>query len=177
MKPGSPSCAIGCTTPSPRLSARPVHPFSVNCEFDRQRGQFVVHAGARAGACALVTCAALAVGTFAYVRSALCGGPAVAAAATLPAERVTTTTTPKLPRMAATEPVVARPAKSSNSSFAKAAAPRPAPKPVAVKIDDPPASAAESPKHHEPAPTTEAVVKTPHAKKKKSTSKSEGQRA
>jgi hypothetical protein len=64
---------------------RPVHQFSLCCAFNRQRGQVIVLAGARAGACAVVTAAALALGTFGYVRSALFGGgPRPAAAAIMP---------------------------------------------------------------------------------------------
>jgi hypothetical protein len=85
------------TASTPRFSTRPVHPFSLSCEFDRQRGQFVVHAGARAGACAVVAAAVLALGAFGFVRSALFnGGPTSAAAAVTPplASIATTTITP-----------------------------------------------------------------------------------
>jgi hypothetical protein len=87
------------TTPAtasiPRFSARPVHPFSLSCGFDRQRGQFVVHAGARAGACAVVAAAVLAIGTFGFVKSALFGGgpkSAVAAVSPPPLASIATTT-------------------------------------------------------------------------------------
>jgi hypothetical protein len=150
----------------------------VNCAFDRQRGEFIVKAGARAGACAIVTCAALAIGAFGYVRSAVFGGPGQAAAATLPADNVVTTTTPKRSLFETTQPVAAKPACRTGKSFAKTSGPKPAAKRVAVNAavdDDAPASAAESPKHHEPAPTTAAAVKSSHGRKK-SNAKSEGQR-
>jgi hypothetical protein len=79
------TAAAATTAAIPRFSTRPVHPFSLSCAFDRQRGQFIVQAGARAGACAVVTAAVLALGTFSFVRSTLLrGGPSTASAAVTP---------------------------------------------------------------------------------------------
>lgn len=78
--------------PAPKSSAatvatvtvKPVNPFAVTCRFDRARGAFVVHAGARAGACAVLAFAVLAAGTFGFVRTTL-RGPSTASAAELAA--------------------------------------------------------------------------------------------
>ena len=67
------------TTPV-TVAVKPVAPFAVTCRFDRARGAFVVQAGARAGACAVLTLAVLAAGSFGFVRTAL-RGPSVASAA------------------------------------------------------------------------------------------------
>jgi hypothetical protein len=131
----------------PRFSTRPVHPFSVTCAFDRQRGQFVVQAGARAGACAVLAAAVLALGAFAYVRSTLFGGgPKSAAAAVMPA--LTASATPTVTR-------TVTPAKTKTSGKAepsqKAAAP-PAKSAKAAK----PAKGDQSAVSATPAPTQKA---------------------
>jgi hypothetical protein len=137
-------------TPAPRLATRPVHPFSLSCAFDRQRGQFIVHAGARAGACAIVACGALALGTLAYVRSALFAGPSTAVAATDPRDAATLTATPSR-GTAATEPVVSKSPSRTAKSMAKgspkvAYKTSPAREPATAT-----ATASASPSHHEPA--------------------------
>lgn len=67
------------------VTVKPVNPFAVTCRFDRARGAFVVQAGARAGACAVLAFAVLAAGTFGFVRTTL-RGPSTAVAADLAAE-------------------------------------------------------------------------------------------
>lgn len=63
---------------------RPVAPFAVSCRFDCARGEFVVRAGARAGATAVCVVAVLALGTFAYVRSFLAPARVILAEAPVP---------------------------------------------------------------------------------------------
>jgi hypothetical protein len=160
IKPGlAPAPAV--TASVPRFSTRPVHPFSLSCEFDRQRGQFVVLAGARAGACAVVASAVLALGTFGFVRSALFGGhggPGAASASVTPplasttAAATTTTATPTKSQNAEPSPKAksaARAVKSTKST--KAAKP--------VKDDATVASATLAPtiKHHTPAAPAETA--------------------
>ena len=66
------SNASGSKSAGPVVSGpRPLAPFAVKCRFDRARGAFVVQAGARAGAAAVVATLVLALGTLAFVRSAL----------------------------------------------------------------------------------------------------------
>jgi hypothetical protein len=69
------------TAPAAANQTRVVSPFALACRFDRARGQFVVHAGARAGACAVAAVAVLALGTAGFVRTSLRGGPTPAMAA------------------------------------------------------------------------------------------------
>lgn len=95
----------------------------MSCEFDRQRGQFVVHAGARAGACAVLTAAVLAIGTFGFVRSALFhGGPSAATAAVAPPLASTTRAVAPTTKSPATE----RPQKLSAPSSSAAKVSKPA---------------------------------------------------
>jgi hypothetical protein len=150
IKPGLvPSPAT--TPPSvPRFSTRPVHPFSLSCEFNRQRGQFVVLAGARAGACAVVTAAVLAIGTFGFVRSSLFGhGPSAASAAVTPPlssiATATTTTTPTPTKAAVKEP--SSKAKSSSAKAAKSTKSAKAETPVASSSP----AVARTIQHHTPA--------------------------
>lgn len=65
----------------PRASIRPADPFALNCRFDRARGEFVVRAGARAGACAALAMLVLALGTTAFIRSCFQGLSGMASAA------------------------------------------------------------------------------------------------
>jgi hypothetical protein len=108
------AAAVPAAAPAvPSFSTRVgvVNPFSLNCRFDRARGQFVVHAGARAGACAAVTVAMLALGTVAFVRSSL--GPSPAGAAEAEAAAAPTTSGPsEVPATAAEPPVSAAGPKS-----------------------------------------------------------------
>jgi hypothetical protein len=139
------SLPIPVTASTPRFSTRPVHPFSLSCEFNRQRGQFVVHAGARAGACAVVAAAVLALGTFGFVRSALFnGGPTSAAAAVTPplASIATTTITP-------TKAPGAQPSKKSQASGKVT---------KSAKAETPAVSSTPAPtiRHHTPAEQSKA---------------------
>ena len=134
----------------PRFSTRPVHPFSLSCAFDRQRGQFVLLAGARAGACAVVTAAALAIGTFGYVRTALFGGgPTTASASVTPPLASTTMAATKTitPTKAPSPPQTSPKAKSS----AKAVKSTKSAKADAPLLASAPAPAPPTIKHHTPA--------------------------
>lgn len=57
--------------PSPVTTVRPVSPFALSCRFDRSRGEFVVHAGARTGGLAVIAVALLAVGALGFVGDAI----------------------------------------------------------------------------------------------------------
>lgn len=79
------------SVPSPSATTiRPVSPFALSCRFDRSRGEFIVHAGARAGGLAVVAVALLAVGALGFVGDAVrdasprSNGPTVVAAADAP---------------------------------------------------------------------------------------------
>lgn len=56
---------------SPSAGPRPVSPYGLHCRFDRSRGEFVVHAGARAGGLAVVAVALLGVGALGFVGDAI----------------------------------------------------------------------------------------------------------
>jgi cell wall-associated NlpC family hydrolase len=74
----------------PVSTVKPVSPFAMSCRFDRSRGEFVVHAGARAGGLAVVAVALLAVGALGFVGDAIrdasprATAPTVVAAADAP---------------------------------------------------------------------------------------------
>jgi hypothetical protein len=57
--------------PAPAAKVRPVNPFAMSWRFDRSRGEFVVHAGARAGGLAVAAAALLAVGALGFVGDAI----------------------------------------------------------------------------------------------------------
>jgi hypothetical protein len=148
----------------PRFSTRPVHPFSVTCAFDRQRGQFVVQAGARAGACAVLAAAVLALGTFAYVRSTLFGGgPRPATAAVMPALTATATATPTVTRTVTPAKTKTKTSAKAELSQKAAATTPPAAKSAKAakpaKGDEPAVSAT-------PAPTQKASPSKPAANRK-----------
>jgi hypothetical protein len=88
-KPAGEARAAAATTGGalPRFSTRPVDPFALSCAFDRQRGEFIVHAGARAGACAVIAVAVLTAGTFGFIRNCFHHGPGSASAAEVVAEQ------------------------------------------------------------------------------------------
>jgi hypothetical protein len=163
--------APAVTASVPRFSTRPVHPFSLSCAFDRQRGQFVVLAGARAGACAVVASAVLALGTFGFVRSAVfggSGGPSTASASVTPPlastamSATTTTVTPTKPQNTEPAPKAKPAAKSAKAAKATKAAK--VARDEAPLASATPAAAVVAPtiKHHTPAePSAENTERQP----------------